>query len=191
MEEIEDCSHKCQTRQNHYIHEVNGISLTIYNLTHYHQVLDFYNRKNTIITCAYVYLNDHMLFSIPKHWRPGEHLQEFNDITSLQTIDGYSECLRMLNLYCRDVPSLLNDEGYICIHLMDHPWSHNSFNDFIIDFICAFNMFHQTRISKYDYASELDQLEALWKINHFSESGLDSWLSESSSLPNILLQPSA
>jgi len=187
------CSHQCQNRYATFQTNVDGVPLTIYNITHYHQILTP-RRKGENYTFSQIYLNGILhLWSLDRHWRPGEYLTEFGELQALKNQCNYlEECWRLFSLYCQDVTSLLQEEQSVFIHLMSNVWHHTTFQECFEDFIKAFNIFYQTQLSTKNYSSKLEQLEESWKKNHSSVPEVESLLSDSSSslLPKILSHPS-
>ena len=186
METRAPCTTQCIDRVNNFTFHVQQVPLTIYNINHYHKYERQY-KDQPIYTYSYVYLNNFYLFFQDRHWRPGEYLSQFNELSQLMKTDLTLE--KAFSLYCDGAIDLLNQDNFLFLHLMKLPWHYENFEECREDFEKVFNQFFGKEEKN---SSNLSEVEERWKKNYLSIPELESFSSNSSSfLPNILVHPSA
>lgn len=186
METRSPCTNQCIDRVNNFTFQVQQVPLTIYNINHYHKHERQY-KDQPIYTYSCVYLNNFYLFSLDRHWRPGEHLPQFDELSRLMKTDFTLE--KAFSLYCQGAADLLSQDNFLFLHLMKLPWHYENFKECREDFEKAFNQFFRTEQKN---SSNLLELEEMWKKTYLSIPESESFSSNSSSfLPNILCHPSA
>lgn len=154
------------TEKNYYFNLFN-IPLKFCNSTFYKTIT--YPRRQFIKkeTCK-VYLYNSQIYSMDRHWRPGEILSELEWLSEVKPLDEDDQrVFEQFASYCMDPVAFLEDNKFYHNGMKDY-WcfDHKQIKDCFIDFLSV-ELVHKTDLNVFELY--LSKLEKDWRAVFFSE----------------------